>query len=299
MTKSKSELVRKKEELSIKPVIKPTDLVPLINKAWKASFAQVEHNKRAISERGWNPFNRNLLTYKDIRGTMTEKECEQEQQPNSEIFLPQKTADVNDPSPSYDDAYILQAKSDIRLNFENGTGKFCLNAIAQQDQLSTARNLIALKQTEGKTFKERLLDTGKLTSATLFLNRENKIGRDCFSFLAVKKEEKEKAKKEVVRKARNDYMSIKREAEPYLLLIKGGTSPSKLKNKELNTVLKSLKRDPKADGAIPTVKKEMLAKYEEWKDRLPPIFERFPDDPGTIVSLRKDEADAIVNPVKA
>ena len=39
MTKSKSELVRKKEELLIKPVIKPTDLVPLINKAWKASFA--------------------------------------------------------------------------------------------------------------------------------------------------------------------------------------------------------------------------------------------------------------------
>ena len=38
-----------------------TDLIPLINRAWKRSFARKEKNQVAIADRGWNPYNRILL----------------------------------------------------------------------------------------------------------------------------------------------------------------------------------------------------------------------------------------------
>ena len=39
----------------------PTDIIQLINKAWVNSFGEVETNKKAIAERGFFPYNKNLL----------------------------------------------------------------------------------------------------------------------------------------------------------------------------------------------------------------------------------------------
>ena len=44
----------------------PTDIIPLVNLCWDDSFANVRTNKKAIVERGWAPFNRNLLLYTEI-----------------------------------------------------------------------------------------------------------------------------------------------------------------------------------------------------------------------------------------
>ena len=46
----------------------------IINEAWQQSFAQVDFNKKAISDRGWNPLNYNLLNNEDIKSTMTDSE---------------------------------------------------------------------------------------------------------------------------------------------------------------------------------------------------------------------------------
>ena len=54
--------------------LEATDLMPLINVAWNHSFARVHHNKNAIADRGWNPYNRNILTNADVRATMAAKE---------------------------------------------------------------------------------------------------------------------------------------------------------------------------------------------------------------------------------
>ena len=45
--------------------------MPLINKAWNASFARKNKNLQAIADRGWNPLNYNILTMPEIRATMT------------------------------------------------------------------------------------------------------------------------------------------------------------------------------------------------------------------------------------
>ena len=55
-----------------------TDIIPLINKSWLNSFAEVESNKKFISECGWFPYHLNLLMHKQLRDTMTIKDIETE-----------------------------------------------------------------------------------------------------------------------------------------------------------------------------------------------------------------------------
>ena len=58
MTKGKQLLLEKKDTLGLHDDgILDTDLMPLINYACDHSFARVDKNKNAISDRGWNPLN--------------------------------------------------------------------------------------------------------------------------------------------------------------------------------------------------------------------------------------------------
>ena len=63
-----------KEGLGITDGVTETDLMPIINIAWKNSFARVSKNKQAIVDRGWNPLNRALLLDDELRSTMTNKQ---------------------------------------------------------------------------------------------------------------------------------------------------------------------------------------------------------------------------------
>ena len=74
MTKSKIELLELKEKKSMNGNHQSTDIIPLINKAWNDSFAQVKKKKQAIAERGWYPLNRNILLNDELRSTMTPAE---------------------------------------------------------------------------------------------------------------------------------------------------------------------------------------------------------------------------------
>ena len=65
-----------------------------MNKAWAKSFAQIDKNKNTIADRGWNPLNRNILTFPDIM-TMTTDEVE-DKVASSEVILPTNTAIMTD-----------------------------------------------------------------------------------------------------------------------------------------------------------------------------------------------------------
>uniref|UniRef100_A0A7S4UP82 Uncharacterized protein n=1 Tax=Paramoeba aestuarina TaxID=180227 RepID=A0A7S4UP82_9EUKA len=58
-----------KTRMGLPPIIQKTDIIPLINLAWDQSFAKVRSNRKAISDRGWNPLNRALLTHPVILKT--------------------------------------------------------------------------------------------------------------------------------------------------------------------------------------------------------------------------------------
>ena len=62
--KFKLELTRAKKKYLLargSPKFEPTDIIPLVNTAFQASFANEKSVKRAIARRGWNPLNYKLL----------------------------------------------------------------------------------------------------------------------------------------------------------------------------------------------------------------------------------------------
>ena len=72
MTDAKRKLLDLKRKSCMDETIDKNDLMLLINIAWNKSFARVDKNRRAIADRGWGPYNRNILTFSHIRATMTE-----------------------------------------------------------------------------------------------------------------------------------------------------------------------------------------------------------------------------------
>ena len=59
MTREKRKLLELKDSVGLQnDGIIDTDLMPLINRAWVESFARVDKNRNAISNRGWNPLKR-------------------------------------------------------------------------------------------------------------------------------------------------------------------------------------------------------------------------------------------------
>ena len=72
MTDAKRKLLDLKRQSCMNETIDKGDLMVLINIAWNKSFARVDKNRRAIADRGWGPYNRNILTFSHIRATMTE-----------------------------------------------------------------------------------------------------------------------------------------------------------------------------------------------------------------------------------
>ena len=55
-----------------------TDIIPLINECWHQAYGDKNSNRRAIAERGWYPYNRNLLLHPIIRASMTESMIDDE-----------------------------------------------------------------------------------------------------------------------------------------------------------------------------------------------------------------------------
>ena len=77
----KEELIAKKEPYETPLTIPPHEIVPMVNYAWAHSFARYAKNKKAISDRGWNPLNCILLTDGVIMRSMTAQEKESEALP--------------------------------------------------------------------------------------------------------------------------------------------------------------------------------------------------------------------------
>ncbi len=77
-------MVTQKNDAGLNFTIEKTDVVGLVHKAWKASFARVKSNIKAISNRGWGPraWNYNVLLHPEI---LTSKPSAKIQGPLSEM----------------------------------------------------------------------------------------------------------------------------------------------------------------------------------------------------------------------
>ena len=71
---AKRKLLVLKREHCLNESIDKSDLMLLINIAWNQSFIRVDKNMRDITDKGWGTYNRNTLTFSQIRATMIDSD---------------------------------------------------------------------------------------------------------------------------------------------------------------------------------------------------------------------------------
>ena len=282
MTRAKQELLATKEELGIyDDSLVDTDLIPLINKAWKASFARVDKNRNAHADRGWNPLNQNLLLNVDLRATVTSKE--RLNQHHNNIIIPQKNQKMEESSRTCTAATTKSEASSLSnnhpsftstvsanpsdLNFNSGQSLTCLKAMLSQEQLHEARQRIQEDRSHGKSIKEQLKANTRLSAGILFKAGSNRLGKTVFEVCKENHDEKWKMAIEKIQKEEEEYKINFSEAQK---VFEKKDDVNKMTIKELTIICKPLKR--KSDGAMPNKKKDLIAKYHEWVARPAPTF---------------------------
>ena len=271
ITKAKQQLLEFRESKCLSAKLQSTYLIPLINKAWANSFARVSKNKYAICDRGWNTLNKILLTIPEIRATMTDEERRKEEISDS-IILPNRFSDADTETNTVFVTAIADSSDNhsiaSSLNYSKGTSAFCLGVILKQEQLMEAREKINMEKLEGKTLVEKLKEAKRVTAGICYKIGTSRLGKDVF---AVSKESVENKKLALINKMNEDektYLKLKKDADELMSMNK---PVEKLNNKELNTLLKSLRR--KGDSSLPTRKNDMIMTYNNWKNREPLTFD--------------------------
>ena len=219
MTKAKQDLLALKDSLGLQNEgIVDTDLMPLINQAWDKSFARVEKNKNAISDRGWNPLNKCLLLDQTLRSTMTAKESSQEYNRLNEIILPRTVNQTSDIDSSITDVTATIINTDIDtevtpnnlptcedLNFSTGMSQYCLKAYLSNEQLQQAREEIRQDMITGKSVKQVLKESTRLSSGIVFKAGTSRLGKTVFDVYRENIIEKNQKEIEKIKKDENTY----------------------------------------------------------------------------------------------
>ena len=271
----KKSIVQCKEEMHYpSPTIEAYDIINIVNYAWSKSFAVESSNQTAIAERGWNPYNRNLMTYPIIRASMTKEEAANELLDASKIVLPiQKRVEITDLidtlTPTIDPRYASKPVPDVKkvANFSHGTASFYLKKIVMQQDLHEARSRIKRNREEGKCLVDRVREMKSITAGRLFHAKSSRVGQ---TILQVYKENMAMQEEEDNERANNAAITYRAAKDAADTLLATGIEISKMSNAQLKALLAPLKT--KDDGAMPTRKKDMIAAYDKWKDRVPPTF---------------------------
>ena len=180
ITKAKDELLQEKDKKCMRAELQTYDIIPLVNKAWDKSFARTNKNKTAISDRGWNPLNRNILTFPDIRATMTTQEMEEENT-SSDVtlrFKSQSVTDLTTDSPSFESKYLIPTLPKPDLNLDAGEGSLCIDSLVRHEDLMKAKARIRKEQDDGKTLLQKIEVSKRMTASMLTKNGTHTIGKD-------------------------------------------------------------------------------------------------------------------------
>ena len=161
LVRAKRDMMTLRELHDLPLSLQPTDIMLLICQAWEKSFARIESNRKAIAERGWYPFNRNLLLLPELRETMTEEEKNSEAENGiiiPEHFLtlqPQLQPQVqNHPDPNALPPFV-------QFNFDSGFSATCFDKlITHEEKMKSHERMIKHAET-GQMFKKTIKNRRK------------------------------------------------------------------------------------------------------------------------------------------
>jgi len=279
LTKAKQQLVQYKNDCGLDFVIEKEDVVGLVGKAWKASFARTETNVKAICQRGWGPraLNFNVLLHPEIPSSKPgEKQSS---------ALPESKIDPVELNLSGDIATTLIDRIIIHKNKEASTsGDGALERMRKRKANAEAK--IASKSSQ--------MTAGLLASSGKFL-----LSRNVYGYVKENADAQKQKRDQALMKRRDEYDLLLAKVEE---IRRQNLPPEKWKPDHLKAMIKWNKRD--GDGAIPKRKQEKLVLYkmicsredlppsplldpDEGVDLLPPQLPH-PDEGGPDLDVEED-----------
>jgi hypothetical protein len=144
------------------------DIMPCIVKAWNCSFNRVVSNQGAISDRGWFPPNRKLLSHPDLK------------QKPAAAAATDTTAAATETTTSTEEAQSNSQSMDTPfdasdLNFDSGSAATVLESIIQHGLRTGGIEKRRQKLAEGKSIATAVAEGRKLTSGFLVANGSHSL----------------------------------------------------------------------------------------------------------------------------
>lgn len=170
---AKRKLFRKRMDSCLQDMhLVKTDIVPLVRECFMTAFGNVESNRRVISDRGWAPYNRNLLLHPVIRATITEGMIEDEKK--NFLFPHKRLSHLHNYHYKVQNnghVSIKHAREDEidyqKINLNGGaTSKNVTSIIVSDYDRQRARERSQKLKDEGTTLKDRLAKIRKHMTST-------------------------------------------------------------------------------------------------------------------------------------
>jgi hypothetical protein len=243
--------------------LQPTDIMILIGQAWDKSFNNIDGNKNTIRERGWFPYDRNLLLHKDVRRAMADEEIEKEKEKlyySSSLFI--ETIDLS--LPTFDPKFKTKQKTNEKRdrNIMNGFSSHVVTAILRENDREWARDKVKLMKSKGDDLKTKLSQMKSISAGHLVKSGEHRLGESLFQEKLRRDNEKKIIEQEANKKADHEYLIKCNKADEVLAK---KNDPKTMTIMELKRVLTPLRR--KDDPVMPKGKEELVQRYCNWVEK--------------------------------
>jgi hypothetical protein len=240
--KAKDELMAFKIQHGITPRLYATDIVPLVNKAFKKSFFCRAASRKAVAERGWYP-----PTMKILQDPLLKDLVDEEQQPQPATAEDALLDSVN---------LSTGAAGNIMTKM--------LSHAARKD--GTRRRHLALQQ--GQEREAIFQGTKKITSGLLIAQGLHSCNNPAL-LEAVKERERKKKSEENAKKDKEKARILTLKRKLATIREKKGSQVSDQWNKDdCRTLLQFKKR--KKEPAMPKSLEDLRARCNEWQHRPSP-----------------------------
>ena len=263
----KRKLTSKRIEMGINRLnLVRTDIIPIVNAAWKKSFAKTNSNLKAIRDRGWGPLNKVLLHHPEIRSS----------KPPSPSDIPPTLSNEDSPiaSPSSEDPLspiprplMNEGVIDVDdINFNEGFAGDVIQTIlrrAQRDH-KTLRNLRQSKKL-GTDFTSSMKSSSKWTAGVIFDKGKCYLDHEVLQLAKDAKEKKQSKFWEQVVSACDMYNKLKCEYEKAIEKLAKIDTHNNLPIRILSPLCKWKRR--KGDKNMPTLRSKLMERWNETKDR--------------------------------
>ena len=309
--REKSKLVLYRTRMGLYGDLEKSDILPLINIIWSKSFGRIRTNRKAISDRGWNPLNRRLLYDPEILKTriiattnplpiaITAPPLHTDITP---IELPPSTIlPTIEPSPATlatiepsesvitargcDNTMTSTIGTEVipspwidltNINFDRGlAGEFTIDILQHIIRKEKVRENLNARYNEGQVVRGRIDETRRLTGGSMFKSNHIVLDEEVLRYRENKEEEKNQKLINTIQKAINEYNKRKLEYDK----IMAGTKQEKDYGvAEYKSVIHFKKW--KSDAAVPTSKAALTRRYEDTKGRTAFTMQEYLTDRG-------------------